>query len=248
MCWISVPPSTTLRSCCPPQMPSTGLSACERAFRDGEFEGGAAVLGGDAGMFAARAEKRRIDIEGAASDDEALDQAEIIRRALRLMRQQDRQAAGRDHGGAVILAQRVPGMRLRIAARRLRIEGEADNRLCHGVTLRPPPSQRQERWLCRRRWKWRWSRRARAQARGEVPVGAVLVDAAGNVLASAGNEVEARHDPTAHAEVLVLRAAAALAPDAAARGLRSLCHARAVRDVRGGDRLRPHPPPLLRRL
>ena len=50
----------------------------------------------------------------------------------------------------------------------------------------------------------------RAQARGEVPVGAVLVDAAGNVIASAGNEVEARHDPTAHAEVLVLRAAGAL--------------------------------------
>jgi tRNA(Arg) A34 adenosine deaminase TadA len=51
---------------------------------------------------------------------------------------------------------------------------------------------------------------ARAQARGEVPVGAVLVDAAGNVLATAGNEVEARHDPTAHAELLVLRAGAAL--------------------------------------
>jgi len=50
----------------------------------------------------------------------------------------------------------------------------------------------------------------RAQARGEVPVGAVLVDAAGQVLAAAGNEVEARYDPTAHAEVLVLRAAAAL--------------------------------------
>jgi len=50
----------------------------------------------------------------------------------------------------------------------------------------------------------------RAEARGEVPVGAVLVDAAGNVLASAGNEVEALHDPTAHAEMLVLRAAAAL--------------------------------------
>ncbi len=50
----------------------------------------------------------------------------------------------------------------------------------------------------------------RAEARGEVPVGAVLVDAAGAVLASAGNEVEARHDPTAHAELLVLRAAAAL--------------------------------------
>jgi tRNA(Arg) A34 adenosine deaminase TadA len=50
----------------------------------------------------------------------------------------------------------------------------------------------------------------RAEARGEVPVGAVLVDASGQVLASAGNEVEARHDVTAHAEVLVLRAAAAL--------------------------------------
>jgi tRNA(Arg) A34 adenosine deaminase TadA len=50
----------------------------------------------------------------------------------------------------------------------------------------------------------------RAQARGEVPVGAVLVDADGVVLASAGNEVEARHDPTAHAELLVLRAGAAL--------------------------------------
>src|ERR1700722_3924799 len=51
---------------------------------------------------------------------------------------------------------------------------------------------------------------ARAEARGEVPVGAVLVDAAGAVLAAAGNEVEARHDPTGHAEILVLRAGAAL--------------------------------------
>lgn len=50
----------------------------------------------------------------------------------------------------------------------------------------------------------------RAQARGEVPVGAVLIDSDGQVLAVVGNEVEARHDPTAHAEVLVLRAAAAL--------------------------------------
>jgi tRNA(adenine34) deaminase len=48
-----------------------------------------------------------------------------------------------------------------------------------------------------------------AAARGEVPVGAVLVDGAGNVLAAAGNRVEAESDPTAHAEVLVLRAGAA---------------------------------------
>lgn len=48
-----------------------------------------------------------------------------------------------------------------------------------------------------------------AAARGEVPVGAVVTDAAGAVLAQAGNEVEARHDPSAHAEMLALRAAAA---------------------------------------
>ncbi|CAG4912410.1 unnamed protein product [Acidocella sp. C78] len=47
-----------------------------------------------------------------------------------------------------------------------------------------------------------------AARRGEVPVGAVVVDAAGAVLAAAGNEVEARADPTAHAELLALRAAA----------------------------------------
>jgi tRNA(adenine34) deaminase len=51
---------------------------------------------------------------------------------------------------------------------------------------------------------------ARAAAlRGEVPVGAVLTDATGAVLAAAGNQVEALADPTAHAEMLVLRAARA---------------------------------------
>jgi tRNA(adenine34) deaminase len=51
----------------------------------------------------------------------------------------------------------------------------------------------------------------RAAERGEVPVGAVLVDAeSGTVLAQAGNRTEELADPTAHAEMLVLRAAAAL--------------------------------------
>jgi tRNA(adenine34) deaminase len=44
---------------------------------------------------------------------------------------------------------------------------------------------------------------------GEVPVGAVVLSAAGDVLASAHNEREATADPTAHAEVLALRRAAA---------------------------------------
>jgi tRNA(Arg) A34 adenosine deaminase TadA len=48
-----------------------------------------------------------------------------------------------------------------------------------------------------------------AAARGEVPVGAVMTDAAGRVLSRAGNEVEARHDPSAHAEMLAMRAATA---------------------------------------
>jgi tRNA(Arg) A34 adenosine deaminase TadA len=49
---------------------------------------------------------------------------------------------------------------------------------------------------------------AAGAAAGEVPVGAVLVDADGAVLARAHNRVEALKDPTAHAEMLVIRAAA----------------------------------------
>jgi tRNA(Arg) A34 adenosine deaminase TadA len=48
-----------------------------------------------------------------------------------------------------------------------------------------------------------------AALRGEVPVGAVLLDASGALLAQDGNRILERRDPTAHAEMLVLRAAAA---------------------------------------
>jgi tRNA(adenine34) deaminase len=50
---------------------------------------------------------------------------------------------------------------------------------------------------------------AAAAQRGEVPVGAVLVDESGAVIAAFGNQVERDHDPTAHAEMLALRAGAA---------------------------------------
>jgi tRNA(adenine34) deaminase len=46
-----------------------------------------------------------------------------------------------------------------------------------------------------------------AEVCGEVPVGAVIVDAAGIVVARAANAPIAAHDPTAHAEILALRAA-----------------------------------------
>jgi tRNA(adenine34) deaminase len=55
-----------------------------------------------------------------------------------------------------------------------------------------------------------------AGAAGEVPVGAVLVDAGGVVIAAAGNRVERDLDPTAHAEMLALR------QGAARRGLKRL--------------------------
>ncbi len=51
---------------------------------------------------------------------------------------------------------------------------------------------------------------ARAAAvRGEVPVGAVIIGPDGAVLAEAGNQTEADRDPTAHAEMLAIRMAAA---------------------------------------
>ncbi|SFY19808.1 tRNA(Arg) A34 adenosine deaminase TadA [Paracoccus pantotrophus] len=51
---------------------------------------------------------------------------------------------------------------------------------------------------------------ARAAARrGEVPVGAVLTGADGQVLAQAGNRTRELRDPTAHAEILAIRAACA---------------------------------------
>jgi tRNA(Arg) A34 adenosine deaminase TadA len=46
-----------------------------------------------------------------------------------------------------------------------------------------------------------------AADRGEVPVGAVVVSQAGRVLASAGNRTRELNDPTAHAEILAIRAA-----------------------------------------
>ncbi len=50
---------------------------------------------------------------------------------------------------------------------------------------------------------------ARAAAeRGEVPIGAVIVGPDGTVVAAAGNRTEEDRDPTAHAEMLAIRAAA----------------------------------------
>ncbi len=59
----------------------------------------------------------------------------------------------------------------------------------------------------------RWMRLALAEAdaaavRGEVPVGCVLISGTGEWLASAHNLRETEEDPTAHAEIVAIRAAA----------------------------------------
>jgi tRNA(adenine34) deaminase len=46
-----------------------------------------------------------------------------------------------------------------------------------------------------------------ALARGEVPIGAVVLDSSGTVIAAAHNERENGNDPTAHAEIVALRRA-----------------------------------------
>jgi len=52
-----------------------------------------------------------------------------------------------------------------------------------------------------------------AGARGEIPIGAIVVDETGAVIAAAGNSRDELIDPTAHAEVLALRAAAQVRDD-----------------------------------
>lgn len=53
----------------------------------------------------------------------------------------------------------------------------------------------------------------RAAAAGDVPVGALVVSQAGVVLGEGWNEREVEGDPTAHAEVVAIRAAAAASAD-----------------------------------
>ena len=102
----------------------------ERAVCGGELEGSAAVLGLDCRVPRRLPEQRRVDIEAAAGDDQAIDPPEIGRGGVGIVRQQDRQPAGTAHRIAIILADRIP-RKIRIAAGRLVIEGEADDRLCH---------------------------------------------------------------------------------------------------------------------
>lgn len=59
------------------------------------------------------------------------------------------------------------------------------------------------------KWMWQAIHAARTAAKlHEVPVGAVIVDAAGKILSAESNRTITKNDPTAHAEILALRTAA----------------------------------------
>src|SRR5882672_1900393 len=63
----------------------------------------------------------------------------------------------------------------------------------------------------------------RAETAGEVPVGAVIVDDAGHVIAHGFNQPISMHDPTAHAEMVAMRAAARLLGNYRLTGLTLYC-------------------------
>lgn len=71
-----------------------------------------------------------------------------------------------------------------------------------------PPAIDDAAYLVHRQWMSRAIARAQSAGEaGEVPVGAVIVDASGNLIAEGENRRERDKDPTAHAEILALRAA-----------------------------------------
>ena len=73
----------------------------------------------------------------------------------------------------------------------------------------PPPPLSDPSYLRHRRWMIRALELAEAAGKsGDVPVGAVIIGPGDAVLAEAANRRERDQDPTAHAEVLALRAAA----------------------------------------
>ena len=66
-----------------------------------------------------------------------------------------------------------------------------------------PTTRRYEPWM-----RLALAEAAEAAARGDVPVGAVVLDATGTVIAHGHNTREAEGDPTGHAEIVAIRAAA----------------------------------------
>ena len=109
--------------------------ARQRGAGGGQLEFRAPVLGRNRGVARIGAEVDRVDVKGAAGNDQAVEPLEERAGVLRLVRQQHRQATAAHHRLAVVLANRVPGP-AGIAARRLAIERQSDDRPAgHGADL-----------------------------------------------------------------------------------------------------------------
>jgi tRNA(adenine34) deaminase len=78
----------------------------------------------------------------------------------------------------------------------------------------PPPPIADPEYLVHRQWMEKALVLANAAGdAGEVPVGAIIVDDAGNLIAEAANRKERDRDPTAHAEILAIRTASKVLDD-----------------------------------
>jgi tRNA(adenine34) deaminase len=84
-------------------------------------------------------------------------------------------------------------------------KGEALGRSPNGLALPKPIAMIDDAFMTRALME-----AEAAAARGEVPVGAVLMGRDGAMLAASGNRIVELRDPTAHAEILVIREAAAM--------------------------------------
>ena len=131
---MSVPPSATFISCWPPQMPSEGTAprCAARVMANSKAVRRSLVV--TVSCLVAAPKRVGVHVEGAAGDDEAVHRLQEALRKVRLVRQRDRNPAGRRDRGAVVLADRIPGL-AGIAAGRLGIERETDDGLSHAPTV-----------------------------------------------------------------------------------------------------------------
>lgn len=77
---------------------------------------------------------------------------------------------------------------------------------------------------------------------GDVPIGCVITDENGKIIAKAHNRREKDNDATAHAEILAIKKSGRKARPLESYGVHFVCHARAVRHVCGSCGKRAHKP------
>ena len=205
---------TTWRSCWPPQIPRTGKVAGHGLPRQRQFEGRALSLVMTSRMTIRRAEKGRVDVEVPTGDDQAVDDMRDSRRPARARAVAT--AADRQRGQR--LRNSFAAARTRESAsirRRLRASsGNADPWLRHERTIcrrwrcaQAGLASRPGADLCRHRpviacsgsvsdfMALAFDEARRAGERGEVPVGAVVVEPSSRKVLAIGRQSHAKSSP-----------------------------------------------------